>query len=153
MQATSPGSLDVRTDGASAQPVASLFTVPDAERLLIQSGFVTSQLEAELLSELEARVRQGALLDPADAPPDLVTMNSRLLLRDVDTGQHITVTLVFPSCANQRKGRISVLTPLGSMLLGARLGQTLTSPISGTVATVIVESILYQPEAAGDYYG
>ena len=74
-------------------------------------------------------------------------------VRDVDTGQHMTVTLVFPSCANQRKGKISVLTPLGSMLLGARLGQTFTCPISGTLATVIVERILYQPEAAGGYYG
>jgi regulator of nucleoside diphosphate kinase len=130
-----------------------LFTVPDAERLLIQSGFVRNQLEAELLSELEARVRQAILLDPADVPADLVTTNSQLLLRDVDTGRHMTVKLAFPACANQRKGKISVLTPLGSMLLGARLGQTLTCPVSGTLAAVIVESILYQPEAAGDYYG
>lgn len=153
MQASSPGSLDQRTDGASAQQVPLLFTVPDAERLLLQSGFVRNQLEAQLLRELEARVRQATLLDPADVPPDLVTMNSRVLLRESDTGRHMTVTLVFPSCANQRKGKISVLAPLGPMLLGLRLGQTLTCPVSGTLATVIVESILYQPEAAGEYYG
>ena len=90
MQATSTGSLDQRTDGASALPVPLLFTVPDPERLLVQSGLVRNQLEAELLRELEARVRQATLLHLADVSPDLVTMNSRLLLRDVDTGQHMT---------------------------------------------------------------
>jgi regulator of nucleoside diphosphate kinase len=153
VQTTSSFSLDQPVEGTSADLVSFFFTVPDAERLLIQSGFVRNQIEAELLCELESRISQATLLDPADVPPDLVTMNSRLLLRDVETGHRISVTLVFPTCVNPRKGRISVLTPLGSMLLGARLGQTLTSAISGTLATVIIESILYQPEAADDYYG
>jgi regulator of nucleoside diphosphate kinase len=130
-----------------------LCTVPDAERLLIQSRFVRSQLEAELLSGLESRIRQATLLDPACVPPDLVTMNSRLLLRVLDTGHRMTVTLVFPSCANLRTGRISVLMPFGFMLLGARPGRPLTCPISGSPAGVIVDRILYQPEAAGNYYG
>jgi regulator of nucleoside diphosphate kinase len=153
VQTTSSCSFDQPADRISAELGRFLFTVPDAERLQIQSGFVRNQLEAELLCDLESRISQATLLDPADVPPDLVTMNSRLLLRDVETGHPMTVTLVFPTCANPRKGRISVLAPLGSMLLGARLGQTLTSPISGQLATVIVESILYQPEAADDYYG
>jgi regulator of nucleoside diphosphate kinase len=80
-------------------------------------------------------------------------MNSRVVLRNVDTGQQHVFTVVFPSCANTRRGRISVLTPLGSMLLGARTGQTLTCPISGVIANVVVDAILHQPEAAGDYYG
>jgi regulator of nucleoside diphosphate kinase len=130
-----------------------LITVPDAERLGIQSGFVRNQLEAVLLSDLEARIRQATLLDPADVPPDLVTMNSRVLLGELDTGRQVILSLVFPSCANPRRGKLSVLTPLGSVLLGARTGQTLTYLISGTMAAVIVKSILYQPEAAGDYYG
>ncbi|MCL5743841.1 MAG: GreA/GreB family elongation factor [Acidobacteria bacterium] len=130
-----------------------LVTVPDAERLLLQSRFVKNQVEAGILDELESRIRQATLLDPSTAPPDLVTMNSTVALRDLDTGRQYSFTIVFPSCANWRKGRVSVLTPLGSILLGARTGQTLTCPILGLIATVMVEAILHQPEAAGDYYG
>jgi regulator of nucleoside diphosphate kinase len=80
-------------------------------------------------------------------------MNSRIVLRDVKSGTQTLVTLAFPSCANAQKGRVSVLTPLGSVLLGSRTGQRLTCPISAAISTVVVEAILYQPEAAGDFYG
>ena len=140
-------------DRRSKAPADLLLAIPDAERLLIQSTFVRSRFEAQLLNDLECRIRQATLLDPADVPPDLVTMNSRLLLRDLDTSDQLMITLAFPVCSNPRKGRISVLTPLGSMLLGARTGQTLTCPVAGRLATFLVERIVYQPEAAGDYCG
>lgn len=153
MPTTPAGSLESRTGEIPSVPKALLITVPDAERLLLQSRFVTNQLEAEILSDLEARIRAAELVDPSGVPPDLVTMNSQIVLRDAESGQRTSLTLAFPSSANARKGKVSVLTPLGSILLGARTGQSLTCPISGTISTVIVEAILRQPEAAGDYYG
>lgn len=148
-----PGSLITPTAEIPAPPGPLLISVPDAERLLLQSRFVKNSLEAEILIDLEARIRQAKLLEPSEVPPDLVTMNSQIVLRDVSRGRQMIFTLVFPSCANFRKGKVSVLTPFGSILLGARTGQTLTCPISGEIATVEVEGILRQPEAAGDYYG
>ncbi len=153
MSALAAGSLDGQADEVSSQPGPFLISVPDAERLMLQSRFVRNRLEAEILSDLEARIRTAKLLDPSDVPPDLVTMNSRAVLRDVNSGAQTIVTLAFPSCANARKGRVSVLTPLGSVLLGARTGQRLTCPISAAISTVVVEAILHQPEAAGDLYG
>jgi regulator of nucleoside diphosphate kinase len=147
------GSLERYADEVSSQSAPFLISVPDAERLMLQSRFVRNQLEAEILSDLEVRIRAAKRLDPSAVPPNLVTMNSQVILRDVDTGRPYVLTVVFPSCANSRKGRISVLTPLGSMLLGARSGQTLICPISGRIATVAVEAILHQPEAAGNLYG
>jgi regulator of nucleoside diphosphate kinase len=130
-----------------------LISIPDAERLVLQSRFVRNQLEAGILSDIEARIRRATLLEPSAVPGDLVTMNSRVVLREVDTCRQHLFVLAFPSCANSRKGRISVVTPLGSILLGSRVGQTLACPISGILTTVVVDSILRQPEAAGDYYG
>lgn len=128
-------------------------SVADAERLSLQSRFVRNQVDALFLEDLLTRLRSATVLQPPDVPPDLVTMNSQVVLRDLDTGRRSTWTLAFPANANPRKGRISVLTPLGSLLLGARTGQQLTCPLAGSVATVEVEAILHQPEAAGDYYG
>ena len=146
-------SLDGYADEVSSPSAPLLISVPDAERLMLQSRFVRNQFEAEILGDLETRIRAAKPLDPFAVPPNLVTMNSQVILRDVDTGRQYVLTVVFPSCANSGKGRISVLTPLGSTLLGARSGQTLSCPISGRIATVAVESILHQPEAAGNFYG
>lgn len=153
MSTMAPNDLhgDVIGPASLAEPL--LITIPDAERLALQSRFVRNQPEAEILSEIEARIRRATLLEPSAVPADLVTMNSRVALRDVETGRQHVFTLVFPSCANSRKGQVSVLTPIGSILLGARAGQILTCPIAGAIATVVVETILRQPEAAGDYYG
>ena len=144
---------ETSVDGARTQTEPFVLSIPDAERLVLQSRFVRNRLEAEILSDIEARIQRATLLEPAAVPGDLVTMNSRVVLREVDTCRQHVLVLAFPSCANSRKGRISVLTPLGSVLLAARVGQTLTCPISGILTTVVVDSILRQPEAAGDYYG
>ncbi len=142
-----------RGDELSSPPGPFFISVPDAERLLLQTRFVRNQVEAAILSDLESRIRTAKLLDPSAVPPDLVTMNSQIVLRDVDSGCQTIFTLAFPSCANARKGMISILTLLGSILLGVRIGEVLTCLVSGAVRTVVVEAILHQPEAAGDYYG
>ena len=153
MPTTALNSHETSVDGTAAGTEPCVISIPDAERLVLQSRFVRNQLEAEILSDIEARIRRATLLEPSAVPGDLVTMNSRVVLREVDTCRQHVFVLVFPSCANSRKGRISVLTPLGSILLAARVGQTLTCPMSGILTTVVVDSILGQPEAAGDYYG
>lgn len=129
-----------------------LISSPDAERLVLQSRFAKNQSELLILNELEARIRNAHVLDPAAVPPDLVTMNSRVLLQDVDTGREMDFTLVFPAHSNARRGRISILAPLGLLLLGARTGQQLTCPVAGTISRARIVKILHQPEAAGDYY-
>jgi len=153
MPVATPGPLSNHAGEASSLPDPFLLSVPDAERLLLQSRFVRNPLEAAILVDLEARIHRAVLLDPSAVPPDLVTMNSQVVLRDVDGGGQRVFTVAFPSGANARTGRISVLTPLGSILLGARIGQELICPISGVITIVVVEAILYQPESSGDYYG
>ncbi len=153
MPTITPDNLNGEIETAALQTEPFLISIPDAERLALQSRFVKNQFEAEMLSEIEARIRRAILLEPSAVPGNLVTMNSRVVLREVGAGRQHVFTVVFPSCANSRKGWVSVLTPIGSILLGARVGQTLTCPISGAIATVVVEAILRQPEAAGDYYG
>src|SRR4051812_48865886 len=96
-------SLDPYADANSAQ---LLISVPDAERLMLQSRFVSNQFEAEILGDLQTRIRAAKLLEPFAVPPDLVTMNSQVVLRDMDTSCPHVLTIVFPACAKPRKGRI-----------------------------------------------
>lgn len=102
---------------------------------------------ATLSSELDLAV----VIGPDELPPDVVTMNSRVRLRD---GRRTWVmTLVFPEDANPEDGAISVLAPLGAAILGCRVGQTVTFRVpGGTVRSCDILNVLYQPEAAGDLH-
>jgi regulator of nucleoside diphosphate kinase len=80
-------------------------------------------------------------------------MNSRLSVRDLGSGKKlITFTLVFPSDADVEQDKISVLAPLGTAVLGYRLGDTFEWKMPGRVRRLKLEQVLYQPEAAGDYH-
>lgn len=84
-------------------------------------------------------------------PKDVVTMRSRVRVRDLDGDEVDTFTLVYPEEANLDEGKLSVFSPLGSAVFGARVGDVVTRRLPGGLLSVKVEEILYQPEAAGDH--
>ena len=101
----------------------------------------------KLLDELE----RATMIDPAEMPPDVVTMNTKVLLRDQEADEEMTYTLVFPEDADIDKGAISVLAPIGMAILGYREGDVIEWTVPSGVRHITIEKILYQPEAAGDY--
>jgi regulator of nucleoside diphosphate kinase len=130
-------------------------TQHDMERLraLIAStnGGRGDDRDRPYLATLTAELDQAVVVGPDEVPPDVVTMNSRVRLRD---GRRTWVmTLVFPEDANPEEGSISVLAPLGAALLGFRVGQTVTFRVPGGAERACdILSVLYQPEAAGDLH-
>lgn len=97
-------------------------------------------------------------LDTAEVVPassiaaDLVTMNSSVVYDDGADGIMATLTLVYPDEADIGMNRVSVLSPLGLALIGSRPGQTVTFETpDGTMRRIRVRSLVYQPEAHGDW--
>jgi regulator of nucleoside diphosphate kinase len=109
-------------------------------------------LDHPRLQALEADIEHAKVLDVADMPSNVVTMNSRVRLRDLDTGDLLSLTLVFPGAAEASKGRVSVLAPVGLAMLGARESDELRLPMLKRVRPrrLRIEEVEYQPEAAGD---
>lgn len=104
------------------------------------------------LEGLEAELLRAEVVDPAGIPPDVITMNSKVCLQDMDSGKDLVYTLVFPGDADLECGRISVLAPVGTSMIGYRKGDHITWPVPGGLKKLKVKKILYQPEAAGDYH-
>ena len=92
------------------------------------------------------------MVPPEAVPGDVITMNSEVVLLDVDTQQEETYTLVFPDRADATTGHISVLAPIGMAMIGYQVGDTFEWPVPDGVRRLLVKEILYQPEAAGDYH-
>lgn len=105
-----------------------------------------------LTEHLRAELGRGKVVPPTGAPKSLVTMNSRVRIRDLKTDRPETYTLVFPHEADIGKGLLSVLAPLGTALLGATVNDVVELTTPGGIRRIKVEKILYQPEAAGDFH-
>lgn len=125
----------------------------DYDRLseLVRAG-TGSGKDQPHLRELRQELERATVIDPQEIPADVVTMNSKVLLRDLETGDEVSYTLVYPPDANLDEDKISVLAPIGTAILGYRAGATVTWNVPAGVRRLHIEKILYQPEAAGDYH-
>jgi regulator of nucleoside diphosphate kinase len=74
------------------------------------------------LVNLKSELDRAVVVPEEDLPPSVVTIGSRVLIRDVDTGIAGEYTLVFPGSADIRQGMISILAPVGTALLGQQVG-------------------------------
>src|SRR5687768_11688663 len=74
------------------------------------------------LRGLERELEHAQVVAPSDVPGDVITMNSMARLRDLETDEEMTYTLVFPDKASIDEGKISVVAPIGTAMLGHRVG-------------------------------
>ena len=125
----------------------------DVQRLraLIEDAKRLDPRGNQYLENLESELSRGIMVAPTDVPPDIVTMNSRVSLVDLDTNEEMVYTLVFPNDADIAKSKISVLAPIGTAMLGYRVGDTFEWQVPDGTRRLRVENVLYQPEAAGNY--
>ena len=104
------------------------------------------------IDALAAELRRAETVSAKDIPANVVTMNSRVVLRDLGSGEQKTYTLVFPRNANVDTGAISVLAPVGTAILGYAAGDEVEWRVPSGTRRFRIEEVLYQPEAAGDYH-
>lgn len=121
------------------------------EKLIELAGERSRRANHQYLSRLEEELERAETVAPEDVPADVITMRSKVRLRDLGSGEEMTYTLVFPSEADYGEGRISVLAPVGTAMLGYRAGETIEWEVPSGMRRLKVEEILYQPEAAGEY--
>ena len=103
------------------------------------------------VDHLEAELDRADVVPSGDVPFDVVTMNSEVAVRDMDSNEEITFAVVFPSDADVNRQRISILAPIGTAVLGYRVGDTIDWKVPGRTRRLKIERVLFQPEAAGQF--
>lgn len=131
------------------RPKTIYITESDWDRLeRLMSGAGKAPNIAKLRSELD----EATVVPSEEIPSDVVTMNSRVSVQELDTGEKSEITLVYPSDADVNRRRISILAPVGAAILGLRVGDEIEWPLpSGKTRTYRIVSVLFQPEAEGRY--
>jgi regulator of nucleoside diphosphate kinase len=136
------------------QQTTIYITKTDRERLGNLIQLVRNQADRAhyaYVNQLENELEDAEIVAPEDIPPDVVTMRSKVKLKDLDTDEETVYSIVFPTEANSDEGKISILAPLATALLGYRRGDTVEFQAPARLRRLKIEEILYQPESAGDY--
>lgn len=126
-------------------------TSDDRKRLQALLSRPTDAMDRDDVAELVAEVQRAAVVPASEIPPDVITMNSRARLLDLDQLTTLEFTVVYPEDADFAAGRISVVAPIGAAMLGYRVGDEIEWVVPSGPRRLRVEAILYQPEAAGDF--
>lgn len=119
-------------------------------RELIRAAGHTDYRGSEYLDQLTNELNRAKIVATEEVPPDVVTMNSKVRLEDVDTGEEMVFTLVFPEEADIPQDKISVLAPIGTAMLGYRVGDTFEWQVPAGLRRIKVKEILYQPKSSSD---
>ena len=125
-------------------------TEEDRARLdaLIRRALDQNAQRVSGLAALAGELRRARVAPRSEIPPDVVTMGSTVRLKDLETGEDETYTLVYPADADIEENKLSVLAPVGTALLGYRSGDEVEWPVPAGVRRFRVEEVLFQPESA-----
>ena len=129
-------------------------TNQDQQRLtdMLEEALARNSRDSGFLKELARELANAETVDPKSVPPHVVTMNSRVVVKDVASGETSEYTLVFPEQADVAQNRLSVVSPIGTAILGYAKGDTITWQTPGGPRQIRILDIPYQPEAAGDFH-
>lgn len=117
---------------------------------VIDAGREQSNGQSRYADALRSELKRAHIVDGNSVQHDVVTMNSRVRLRDLDTGDNEVYTLVYPLMADPGENRISILAPVGTAIIGCSVGDVIEWPVPAGVRRLLVEDVLYQPENAGE---
>lgn len=115
---------------------------------LLESPRYDSQLHQDYLDALEGELKRARIVPQWKVPDEVITMNSVVRLRDLDTDEVDQFQLVYPSDADMAQHRISVLAPVGTAILGYQLGDVIEWPVPAGLRRLRVEMVSNQPEMA-----
>ena len=108
-------------------------------------------ISPEELEKLNGELNAAKIVDPDKVPIDVVTMNSIVRIQFRNSGKVLQFKLVYPDEANLKENKISIFSPVATALLGYRAGDEVEWIVPGGVTKILIEEIVYQPEAAGHF--
>lgn len=119
---------------------------------LLSSEFVKVVGPSPRFEELKAELRRAEVVSPEEVSKDVVTMNSTVVLRDLETDERETYTLVFPHEADIAAGRLSILAPIGTAILGERVGDEISWRVPDGWRRLKIEESVHQPVRESAFY-
>ena len=135
------------------QSYDTLITHSDHRRLRSLATRLRSSGRARMdhIAALTDRLRRSELVSSKSIPRNVVTLNSRVALKDLDSGHRLICTVADPHDGTLFGDKLSAAGPGGIAVLGKRVGQIIHWKLGSKLRRFRIQQVLYQPEAAGEF--
>ncbi len=107
-------------------------------------------IKKEEAEKLASELKNAKLVEPKEIPGDVVTMNSVVKIHFQNSKEQMEFTLVYPKDANVKERKISIFSAVACALIGYRVGDEIEWQLPSGMTKIVIDEIIYQPEAAGD---
>jgi regulator of nucleoside diphosphate kinase len=130
-----------------------LITVNDYQRLtgLIEFGSLTTKTP-RIVNRLIEKFKSAKMLAQDRISAAVITMNSRVLVKEIGQDRQAAITVTYPHDADPREGKVSVLSSIGLALLGRQVGDQVSWVTPVGTGDFEITKIIYQPESMGHYH-
>lgn len=129
-----------------------IITLNDYDRLMSLVERSTFKLKTpDIVAGLSKRLSDARKIQQQTIARGVVTMNSKVLLKEIKSGRENEITITYPNNAEPRERRVSVLSAIGLALLGRKEREVVSWSIPSGTGMFEIVKVTYQPEAAGDY--
>lgn len=125
-------------------------TRQDADRLALMAEALAAQSRGiqKQLRTLDGMMKSALMSEATATPPDVVTIDSRIVIEDLHSGELKQIELVFPEEADPPAGRLSVLSAIGCAVLGHAVGDRVVVETDKGSLPLRIAALVYQPEAS-----
>lgn len=115
---------------------------------LLDNTKIISAGDLKTVTDLLDEIDRAQEIRDENLDESVVTMNSRVAILDLGNGQEYIYTIVYPEHANSSENKISILAPIGTALLGYKVGDIVEWEVPAGKRRFLIKAILFQPEAA-----
>ena len=108
----------------------------------LRGGITVPTYDRKNMFELEEELKKGVILEKEEFPKDAVRLNSIVKIRDKASGRMHEFVLVLPEKANLGEGKISIMAPIGTALIGYRQGNQVSWKVPGGKKVFTIEKVI-----------
>ncbi len=129
-----------------------IITTNDYQRLmnLMESAPSKTRLP-EFAAHLYKELAKAEMVPQERIPRNVVTMNSRVFLKETSSNREAELTITYPQDADNLKRKVSVFSRVGAALIGKQVGDITSWDTPKGNKRFEILKVTYQPEAVGDY--
>ena len=110
-----------------------------------------NSIKKEEAEKLMAELKSAKIVDQAEIDKDVVTMNSIVKIHFQNNKTNMEFQLVYPADADLKQKKISIFSAVASALIGYKMGDEIDWLIPSGMTKIVIDEVIYQPEAAGDF--
>ena len=130
-----------------------LITKQDFTRIhkSISDARLNNSIKKEEAEKLLNELHSAKMVASEEIPADVVTMNSIVKFHFENNQKEMQFQIVYPAQADFKNGKVSIFSPVASALIGYGIKDEIDWIVPSGMTKIIIDDIVYQPEAAGDF--